>query len=162
MHRHPTCTYLPSVVHHHPILTYHLLKTRMAQGLKNGLVVLPTGRQHHPKVALSQNLQFEHENSRQGRRWPKKKVSIGTYYASGGIPRGGHHELSLLNGCMRRHVPLPISYIVMNFHERRKEQKRTSCSISATDGLAFFRHWARVPFSIYGVTRNNRDGDSSM
>ena len=43
-----------------------------------------------------------------------------------------------------------------------QERKHTRCSISAIDGFTSFRHRARVPFSIYGVTRNNCDIDSFL
>jgi hypothetical protein len=42
--------------------------------------------------------------------------------------------------------------------QRAKGRKNhTRSSISAIDGFAFFRHWARVSFSIYGETMKHRD-----
>jgi hypothetical protein len=100
-HRHPIRMFSPSLV--------HLPETRITQALQN--VLLQTGCPDLQKFVLIQNPQFEHEGWRLGGCWSEKRVSISTYYVSGKIPRGCHHELRLRNGYMRCLEQLPISCI---------------------------------------------------
>ena len=48
----------------------------------------------------------------------------------------------------------------VNIRIRGRSKSHTRSCISTIDGFAFFLHWTRVPFFIYGETRNDEDSFS--
>ena len=80
---------------------------------------------------------------------------------SGKIPYECRHERRLPNGCTQDLEQLPVSCVEWARMIIQRRRNHTRFCISAIGGFTFSRHCRRLPFRIYGETRNDCDVDSS-